>query len=207
MEVSDTNLKNVYEEIADKFDKTRYRCWSTVENVLNTFEPNSINGDIGCGNGKNMLYRNDIKFIGIDFCDKFVKICNRKNLECYNSDIRGTMFDDNYFDNTISIAVIHHLDSVEKRISAIKELFRITNVGGTIFIYVWALKQPKDSKRKFISENTMVPFKTNDNIYYRFYHLYRENEIQKEIELSGCKYDLINSGYEMGNYFVHMKKI
>ena len=142
-DVNDNNLKNVYENIATAFDKTRYRSWSTVERILDTFEQNTLNGDIGCGNGKNMVYRKDLKFIGIDFCKKFVDICKNKNLECYESDVRRTLFHNNYFDNTISIAVIHHLDSREKRIEAINEMFRITKNNGNIFIYVWALEQPK----------------------------------------------------------------
>ena len=35
---------------------------------------------------------------------------------------------DNYFDNTISIAVIHHLDNSNKRVDAINEMFRVTNM-------------------------------------------------------------------------------
>lgn len=206
-DVNDNNLKNVYENIAPAFDKTRYRSWSTVERILDTFEQNSLNGDIGCGNGKNMLYRKELKFIGVDFCKKFVDICLNKSLECYESDIRKTFFSNNYFDNTISIAVIHHLDSKEKRIEAINEMFRITKPGGNIFIYVWALEQPKTSKRKFYRTDEMVPFKVKDNIYYRYYHLYRCGEIEKELSLTNYNFDIIESGYELGNYFVYFKKL
>ena len=206
-DVNDNNLKNVYENIATAFDKTRYRSWSTVERILDTFENDTINGDIGCGNGKNMLYRDDLKFIGVDFCKKFVNICLNKNLECYESDIRNTNFENNYFDNTISIAVIHHLDSREKRIDAMNEMFRITKSGGNIFIYVWALEQPKNSRRKFYRTDEMVPFKVENNIYYRYYHLYRCGEIEKELNETNYKYQIIESGYELGNYYVYLKKL
>ena len=46
------HLLNVYENIATAFDKTRYRSWSTVERILDTFQNNTINGDIGCLMGK-----------------------------------------------------------------------------------------------------------------------------------------------------------
>jgi tRNA (uracil-5-)-methyltransferase TRM9 len=206
-DVNDNNLKNVYENIATAFDKTRYRSWSTVERILDTFKQNTLNGDIGCGNGKNMVYRKDLKFIGVDFCKKFVNICKDKSLECYQSDIRYTPFTDNYFDNTISIAVIHHLDSREKRIEAINEMIRITKKNGNIFIYVWALEQPENSRRKFYRTDEMVPFKTKDNTYYRYYHLYRKNELEKELSLCNCNYEMIESGYELGNYYIYLKKI
>jgi SAM-dependent methyltransferase len=207
MDINDNNLKNVYENIAPAFDKTRYRSWSTVERILDTFEKNSLNGDIGCGNGKNMLYRKELKFIGVDFCKKFVKICKDKSLECYESDVRNTPFIDNYFDNTISIAVIHHLDSKQKRIDAINEMFRITKVNGNIFIYVWALEQPENSRHKFYRTDEMVPFKTKKNTYYRYYHLYRKNELEKELPFTNCNYNIIESGYELGNYYVYLKKL
>lgn len=206
MDINDENLNNVYENIASDFDKTRYRAWSTVERILETFENNTLNGDIGCGNGKNMLYRKDLKFIGVDFCQKFIDICKSKNLECYKADIRNTNINDNYFDNTISIAVIHHLDNINKRVDAINEMFRITKQGGNLFIYVWALEQPENSRRKFYRTDDMIPFKTKNNTYYRYYHLYRKNELEKELGLSNYKYSIIESGYELGNYYVYLKK-
>lgn len=206
MEYTDSNLMKVYDTIAPKFDRTRYRCWSTVESVLNTFEKNTLNGDFGCGNGKNMMYRNDLSFIGIDFSQSFVDICNSKGLECYKSDIRCTPFDDNYFDNTISIAVIHHLDSLEKRIDAINEMFRVTKKGGSIFIYVWALNQPDSSRRKFESQDNMVPFEYQGEKYYRFYHVYKENELYDEINNCSYNFKVIRKGCEMGNHYIHLIK-
>jgi tRNA (uracil-5-)-methyltransferase TRM9 len=44
-------------------------------------------------------------------------------------------------DFSISIAVIHHFSTPERRLAAIKELVRITRPGGTILIFVWAMEQ------------------------------------------------------------------
>lgn len=38
-------------------------------------------------------------------------------------------FESDYFDNVISIAVIHHLKTKDERVQAIKELIRITKPG------------------------------------------------------------------------------
>ena len=61
-------------------------------------------------------------------------------------------------------------------------MFRITKNNGTIFIYVWAKKQPENSRFKFDKSDTLVPFKYNDNIFYRYYHLYEENELMNEVK-------------------------
>jgi ubiquinone/menaquinone biosynthesis C-methylase UbiE len=195
-----------YSHIADEFSNSRYRAWPAVASFIDSFNENSINGDIGCGNGKNMLYRSDIKFEGIDLCDEFIKICNKRNLSVKKGNILDIPYEDNYFDNVISIAVIHHFDKRSDRIKAIKELLRITKLNGKIMIYVWAYEQPEDSKRRFNTQDEMVPYKTQDNIYYRYYHLYKKNELEEEIrELEN--YKIIKSEYEKGNCYVIIEKV
>lgn len=203
----DSDIEMTYDNIAYKFDKTRYRVWNAVQKVLDSFEKDSNNIDMGCGNGKNMLYRKDINFTGIDISQKFIDICEKKNLNCYKSDVRETIFENDKFDNSISIAVIHHIYSIEERLKAINEMFRITKQNGTILIYVWAFEQLPNSKRHFTLQDTYVPFKINDETHLRYYHVYKENELINEINSCDYQFEVINKGYEMGNYFVHLKKL
>ncbi len=45
----------------------------------------------------------------------------------------------------MSVAVLHHLSTIERRQKAISELIRVTKPGGKIFIEVWAKEQnPKN---------------------------------------------------------------
>lgn len=205
MQCSDESVEFVYNIIAPKFDKTRYKVWSTVQNILDTFTVGSNNIDMGCGNGKNMIYRKDIDFYGIDISQSFIDICKSKGLNCHRSDVRNTSFNDNMFDNCISIAVIHHLDSQEKRIQAIKEMFRITKSGGTIFIYVWA-KDQTNNRFNFNSNDMMIPFEYEGIKHYRYYHLYEKNELEYEVSITGYNYHVKSSGYEQGNYYIELIK-
>ncbi|KAG8452824.1 hypothetical protein GDO86_004566 [Hymenochirus boettgeri] len=59
------------------------------------------------------------------------------------------------FDAVLSIGVIHHFSTKERRIRAIQEMTRILNVGGQIMIYVWAMEQ---KKRKFKKQDILVPW-------------------------------------------------
>ncbi|KAG0233286.1 tRNA methyltransferase, has a role in tRNA modification [Actinomortierella wolfii] len=52
-----------------------------------------------------------------------------------------------YKDFAISIAVIHHFVSPERRLAAVEEILRIVRPGGRILIFVWALEQ--SGKRDF----------------------------------------------------------
>ena len=101
-------------------------------------------------------------------------------------------FDDNYFDNVICIAVIHHLDKREDRVKAIAELLRITKINGKILIYVWSIKQYEpNEKRKFTKKDELVPFynKSTNETFYRFYHLYDRDELISEVKDAQLLYD------------------
>ena len=125
MSIEDKNVKDVYNYIAKEFDNTRYRPWSCVENFLDKVPEKSSIGDIGCGNGKNMLYRTDCYNYGCDFSSELVDICLEKNLNVIEGDILEIPFEDNQFDYTICIAVIHHLSNYERRHKSINELVRL----------------------------------------------------------------------------------
>ena len=115
------SVKNFYNSNSKRFSPTRYSVWESVKNFNNLIKSKSKILDAGCGNGKNMIYfeKNGHNVKGIDFSDSLLKICKSKDLDVLNSDIRNLPFENNTFDNTISIAVIHHLstneDSYKKR--------------------------------------------------------------------------------------------
>ena len=199
------DIKTVYNNISKEFSRTRYKVWPQVGEFIDSFDINSFNGDIGSGNGKNMLHRKNVKFIGLDNSIEFIKICQEKNLEVVEGSILNIPFKNNFLDNTICIAVIHHFKERTDRIQAIKELIRITKPTGKILIYVWAFEQPVGTIRKFTEQDTLVPFNSrNSGIYYRFYHVYKESELEREIlEANG---HIIKSYYDNGNWCCIIQK-
>ena len=193
----DSSVCELYNHIADDFDNTRHKMWKCIENFINSLNSDCLVGDIGCGNGKNMyLSRKDIKFKGMDFSTEFVKICKLKNLDVIEGNILNIPFESDYFDNCICIAVIHHLSERIDRIKAIEELLRITKIGGKILIYVWAFSQPENARRKFNTHDEMVPYKKiNGEIYYRYYHLYDQGELENDInKINKYKFNISESG-------------
>ena len=53
------NVKNIYDEIAHEFNKTRGYYWKPITDFIDNLENNSLIYDIGCGNGRNMTYELD----------------------------------------------------------------------------------------------------------------------------------------------------
>lgn len=180
MSIEDKNVKDVYNHIAKEFDNTRYRPWSCVEEFLDNVPEQSVIGDIGCGNGKNMLYRSDCYNYGCDFSSELVKICLDKNLNVIEGDILNIPFEDNQFDYTICIAVIHHLSTEDKRKKAIDELKRVTKKEGKILILVWAYEQESNSRRKFTKQENFVDWKDKKGnlLGKRYYYVFKKNELE-----------------------------
>ena len=193
------DIKTVYDNIASDFSRTRYKVWNGVANYLDTIPSGSMGGDIGCGNGKNMIYRNDLNYMGMDISSEMVKICKDRGYDTIEGDITNIPFGTDSMDYTMSIAVIHHIEKRENRIKALSELLRITK--HNILVTVWSFNQPPDSKRKFATTDEMVSFKNRDgSTYYRYYHLYVDGELEQEILEAGGK--IIKHHEEKGNYVI-----
>jgi ubiquinone/menaquinone biosynthesis C-methylase UbiE len=206
----DKDIRKVYDNIAHDFDRTRFQVWPIIQKFIDSLHSECCLADIGCGNGKNIdLSRKDINYKGMDISSEFVKICLKKRLDVIQGNILNIPFKNDEFDNAMSIAVIHHLSERSDRIKAITEIMRIIKKDGLILLYVWAFNQPEKSKRKFTSYDEMVPYKTiSGEIYYRYYHLYQENELESEVnEIKEYEHEIVESGYEYGNYYVIIKKL
>ncbi len=205
MSIEDIHVKDIYNKIANEFDNTRYRPWSCVESFLGDVPVNSSIGDIGCGNGKNMLFRKDCINHGCDFSSGLVNICNKKGLNVINGDTLNIPFSDNSFDYTLSIAVIHHLSTEEKRKRAISELIRVTKPNGKILVLVWALEQPETSRRKFTQQSNIVDWKDKKGniLGKRYYYVFKENELESLVD---DKTKIIKKFNEVGNWGVVIQK-
>ena len=205
------DVKTCYSTIANDFSLTRVVVWNSVKKFLDQLPFGSLVGDIGCGNGKNMLYRKDeLQYLGMDFCPEFVDICRKRNLDVIEGNIINIPYIDNYFDHLICIAVIHHLENKNDRIKAIDELLRICKSNGKILIYVWSFNQYEESKRKFINKEEMIPFRNNfGSITYRYYYLYTMDELLEDINSLKNKYKFVieESFNEKNNECVIIKKL
>ena len=51
--------------------------------------------------------------------------------------------------SAMSIAVLHHISSRDRRLQLLSELTRIVRPGGVILVCAWAIEQEKASRRQF----------------------------------------------------------
>jgi len=167
-------VHNTYNTIASHFSNSRYKPWDKVKNFLQELSETSTMIEVGCGNGKNLGISKGIS-IGCDICPNLLEIAKSKGYQVVLADALNLPFSDNFSDAVISIAVIHHLSTEERRISAISEMIRICKPNGKILIYVWA----KEDKNKN-SGDSFIEWRDNkggNNILERYYHLFEKDEL------------------------------
>jgi tRNA (uracil-5-)-methyltransferase TRM9 len=138
------------------------------------------------------------------------------------ADILSLPHPDAVFDFAISVAVVHHLSTAERRVQAVQAILQCLapessnppKGGGTALIYVWALEQ-KASRRgwdKGDQQDVMVPWvlrsnrpaaaaaaDTSEQVFHRYYHLYQEGELERDICAAGGR--VVESGYEKDNWW------
>ena len=153
--IENSYVHEVYEKISNHFDETRHRQWPNVAIFLQSLSPGDILLDVGCGNGKYLHEEKHVFKVGCDRSEKLMKICREKGFEGFLSDCLYLPYRDNSLDAAISIAVIHHLSTRERRKRAISELVRVLRPNGRCLIYVWAKEQEKDSTQTaYLKYNT-----------------------------------------------------
>ncbi|NXP06900.1 ALKB8 protein, partial [Thinocorus orbignyianus] len=91
--------------------------------------------------------------VGCDRSKNLVDICGEKNFQAFVCDALSVPVRSGSCDACISIAVIHHFSTAERRLATIRELVRLLRPGGTALIYVWAMEQEyKNQKSKYLKE-------------------------------------------------------
>ena len=127
----------------------------------------------------------------------------------------------NSFDFAISIAVVHHLSTTERRAEAIQSILAHLKPGGKALVYVWALEQ--ESSRRGWSEkddqDVMVPWvmrakkvkkgeeaeQQEDKTFHRYYHLYKQGELEDNVREAGGV--VVESGYEKDNWWAIAERV
>ncbi|XP_045205656.2 uncharacterized protein LOC123557927 [Mercenaria mercenaria] len=155
------HVQHVYEEIAASMNDIQHKAWPNVKRFLKKFPPGSLIADVGCGNGRYLNINKSTYKVGVDVCSGLVNNARTKGYEVGYADNLNLPFRDGTLDGVVSIGVIHHFCSVERRIKALRELARVLRPGGKLMLYVWAFEQ---KHRKFDSQDVLIPWRGSSKI-------------------------------------------
>ena len=201
------SVSNFYQANAKNFSRTRVFPWPGTRKFLDSLPFNYKVLDLGCGNGRNLFYRDDLDMVGLEISSELCRIVKQKGGNVTNGTMTELPFEDNSFDAIICIAVYHHLDNNRDRKKALQEMYRVLKPGAEAFIQVWAMEQPIRSRRKFMKRDEMVPWKNKTGeILQRYYRIYPKGELEKEISKLESRFQISDIIYEEGNWINIIKK-
>jgi ubiquinone/menaquinone biosynthesis C-methylase UbiE len=216
-DVAKHHVHDIYDQIAHEFDATRHSKWNAPAVFLKQLPPYVCVADIGCGNGKYADTRNDIYWLGSDVCESLLN-CAQAKLSNPGDVMRANAialpFISCSIDAAISVAVLHHMPTLEQRRMFLYEMIRILRPGGSALITVWAKEQPIPSKWCAMAPNNpndgdyMIPWtkKSSNQVLHRYYHLFTRNEL---VDLCNTipNVTIESIDYECHNWVVTVRKI
>jgi tRNA (uracil-5-)-methyltransferase TRM9 len=200
-------VKEFYSKNAAHFSRTRNEPWPGTKKFLDVLPSGSKILDIGCGNGRNMFYRNDLDIIGLEQSEELCKIVEERGGKVKCGNMVDLPFESEIFDYVMGIASYHHLDNDKDRERALKEFYRVLKPGGRLYLLVWAKEQPEKSKRIFTKKDEIVEWQNTDGkVFYRYYHIYSKGDLVKEVNLLEPRFKHLQTGYEEGNWICYFIK-
>lgn len=145
--------KEDYDAIANDFNQSRSSLWGELKNFAADVKSGGTVLDFGCGNGRLLeAFRGrGVRYVGTDQSRALVDaaIANHKmSVESGEarfsvSSLERLPFPDASFDAVFSVAVLHHIPSVEKRKALFAEFRRVLKPDGVLLVTVWNLWQKK----------------------------------------------------------------
>ena len=153
-------IASQYNIISKVFDSSRVRIWNNVKQFLldkdnikikhNNIDNTNTLLDCGCGNGKNMIYAQSLGYhcVGFDISNNLLDICKNKGLNVYYQDVLN-LKNNNKYNKIISIAVLHHLQTLEEQIAAIKNLCDCLDNNGKLLVSFWSKEKTLEDIKEY----------------------------------------------------------
>lgn len=150
--------------------------------------------DLGCGSGRNFLDSKELELYGVDFSKRMVELSRGRRIakEIKKGSADSIPYDDGFFDLVIFNAVLHCVDSAEKRRKSLEEVYRVLSSkkddsgdpssGGEALISVWGRGQKRLKNR---AKEGFVPWTLDGKKYERYTYIYELEELRGELKSVG----------------------
>ncbi len=206
-----TRVREVYDEIATHFAKTRAYPWPEVEAFLADRSDVAVGLDIGCGNGRHSALLAEIAdtVLALDVSRELLLEASQRmdrdgwDAELLCGDAATLPFRENTVDLAVYVATLHHLPDREHRIRSLSEIARVLTADGCALVSAWSTAHDRfeDSDEGFDTtvEWTLPGGETVD----RFYHIYAPSEFEADLEASDLS--VVETYVSSGNCYAEVR--
>ncbi len=171
----------VWDNVSEQWAAFRTRPVEEVKDFLEGKEGKVL--DLGCGSGRNFIDNDNLKFYGVDFSGKLLKIAESKN---YVKLKKGTTdaipYKDGFFDWVIFVRVLHCVDSAEKRRKSLEEVYRVLKKSGGAVISTIGRGNPRVKNKP---KEGVIPWTVGDVKYERYNYIYDKDEFEDLLKSVG----------------------
>jgi len=204
--------KKTYNLISSHFHQTRQKLWQELEDLKHFFFKGQNVLDFGCGNGRfySLIQDKNINYYGADISENLITLAQKQIPQGKFTVLDSTLtlpYQDNFFDNIVCIATLHHIPSKELRRKLVLEFKRVLKNNGVLIITVWDFYRGKNLKYLFSSYyewlkhlllpqnpklergDLFMPWKDNNGqiVAQRFFHAFSLKELRTLIKKEGFK--------------------
>jgi len=187
-----TDYKQAFNHIANNWYSLRHHSIFTAE--LNELAQKWSKGtllNIGCAHGADFVpFKDGFSLTGLDIACAMESLLQKYGqkygfkADFVCADMVSLPFKDYSFDYIIAIASLHHVDSYEKRLQALKEMKRVLRKGGQAFITVWNHGQERFRNGP---KECLIPYHSADKEILRYYYLFKYDETEQLSKQAGFK--------------------
>jgi len=185
------NQEDIWDKISKPWKEYVVKRIPVVEKFLKNKKGKII--DLGCGTGRNMIPNPNVEYTAVDFSKgqlshlkKHIKT-NQLDAKILKSEISNLKkIKDNTFNYGIFIASLHCIETKEKRLQSLSELYRVLKPNGKAIITVW---NSEDKRFDQVNHHGDVYMAWNyeDISYMRYYYLFKKQELKDLIKKAGFK--------------------
>ena len=188
--------------------------------------------DVGCGNGRNLLYfaKKGFEVYGIDFSKEMIKqakeMFNKNKIKLKSNqlivaDMRKIPFEDENFDYIICVASLHHIPKKDHG-TAIAEIKRVLKKNGECIISVWNKYSFKRINFWFCPKEVFIDWKKKEieefkegketkrkelvKAYKRYYYLFSYDELKNLLLENGLEIKKTSGRFDENITFLVTKK-
>ena len=209
---SPERVRQVYDEIAPHFSKTRAHPWPEVETFLAEWVESRPGGgaerlglDIGCGNGRHtvVLAEHVQQVVGLDLSRALLRETRARTADqqaaLVQADAATLPLRGDVVDLALYVATVHHLPDRTARVGSLQELARVLEPEARALVSAWSTAHDRFDAAADASEgfDTTVDWTLPaGETVPRFYHIYAPTEFERDLREAGLVVDaaFVSSG-------------